>query len=38
MRTAGIDMASPQPIRDALAHVGRLIDELEPSFAEEPAQ
>ena len=28
----GIDMRSPQPIHDAVAHVGRLIDELERSF------
>jgi oligoendopeptidase F len=32
MQWAGVDMASPQPIRDAVAHVGRLIDELEASF------
>lgn len=32
MQMAGIDMASPQPIHDAVAHVGRLIDELERSF------
>ncbi len=32
MRLAGIDMASPQPIHDAVAYVGRLIDELERSF------
>lgn len=32
MRMAGIDMTSPQPIHDAVAHVGRLIDELERSF------
>jgi len=32
MQLAGIDMASPQPIRDAVAHVGRLIEELEGSF------
>jgi oligoendopeptidase F len=29
---AGIDMASPQPILEAVAHVGRLIGELEESF------
>ncbi len=33
MQTAGIDMHSPQPIHDAVAYVGRLIDELEQSFA-----
>lgn len=32
MQLAGIDMRSPQPIHDAVAHVGRLIDELERSF------
>ena len=32
MQLAGIDMSSPQPIHDAVAHVGRLIDELERSF------
>jgi len=32
MQMAGIDMASPQPIHDAVAHVGRLVDELEASF------
>lgn len=32
MQMAGIDMASPQPIHDAVAYVGRLIDELERSF------
>ena len=32
MQLAGIDMNSPAPIRDAVAHVGRLIDELEASF------
>jgi oligoendopeptidase F len=33
MQAAGIDMYSPQPIHDAVAYVGRLIDELEQSFA-----
>ncbi len=33
MQLAGIDMNSPQPIHDAVAYVGRLIDELEQSFA-----
>jgi len=32
MQLAGIDMRSPQPIHDAVAHVGHLIDELERSF------
>jgi oligoendopeptidase F len=32
MRMAGVDMHSPQPIHDAVAYVGRLIDELEQSF------
>ena len=32
MRRVGIDLSSPQPIRDAVAYVGRLIDELEGSF------
>jgi len=33
MQMAGIDMASPQPIHDAVAHVGRLVDELEGLFS-----
>ncbi len=33
MQAAGIDMHSPQPIHDAVAYVGGLIDELEQSFA-----
>lgn len=32
MQLAGIDMHSPQPIHDAVAYVGSLIDELEQSF------
>ena len=32
MQLAGIDMNSPQPIHDAVAYVGQLIDELEASF------
>jgi len=32
LRMAGIDMASPQPIHDAVAHVGWLVDQLEQSF------
>jgi oligoendopeptidase F len=32
MQMAGLDMRSSQPIHDAVAYVGRLIDELEGSF------
>ena len=32
MQWAGVDLSSPQPIHDAVAHVGRLIDEVEASF------
>ena len=32
MRRVGIDLSSPQPIRDSVAYVGRLIDELEAGF------
>ncbi len=32
MRRVGIDLSSAQPIRDAVAYVGRLIEELEASF------
>jgi oligoendopeptidase F len=32
MQLAGIDMNAPQPIHDAVAYVGRLIQELEESF------
>jgi oligoendopeptidase F len=32
MQMAGIDLATPQPIYDAVAYAGRLIDELEQSF------
>ena len=32
MQLAGVDMNSPQPIHDAVAYVGRLIEELEQSF------
>ena len=32
LQMAGIDLHSPQPIHDAVAYVGRLIDELEQSF------
>lgn len=34
MRHAGVDMANPQPIREAVAFVGELVDELERSFGE----
>jgi oligoendopeptidase F len=33
MQMAGIDMTSPQPIHDAVAYVGRLVEELEASFS-----
>ena len=32
LQHAGIDLHTPQPIHDAVAYVGRLIDELETSF------
>ena len=32
MRLAGVDLASQQPIHEAVAYVGRLIDELERAF------
>ncbi|MDB5860737.1 MAG: oligoendopeptidase [Ramlibacter sp.] len=32
MRKVGIDLSSPQPVRDAVAYVGRLVDELEAAF------
>ena len=32
MRRVGIDLSSAQPIRDAIAYVGRLVEELEFSF------
>jgi oligoendopeptidase F len=32
LQMAGIDMASPQPIHAAVAHVGHLVDTLEQSF------
>ena len=32
MWQVGIDLSSPQPIRDAVAYVGRMIEELETSF------
>jgi len=32
MRKVGIDLASPAPIRDAVAYVGRLVTELEGAF------
>ena len=37
MRMAGIDLHAPQPIHDAVAHVGRLVDELEVLFSQEGA-
>lgn len=33
MQWAGVDMSTPQPIHDAVAYVGRLVDELELLFA-----
>ncbi len=32
MRLAGVDMTTPAPIREAVAHVGELVDQLEASF------
>jgi oligoendopeptidase F len=32
MQTAAVDLHTPQPIHEAVAHVGRLVDELELSF------
>ena len=32
MRQVGIDLSSPQPIRNAVAYVGRMVDELEALF------
>lgn len=32
LQMAGIDLSTPQPIHDAVAHAGRLIDELEGLF------
>jgi len=32
MRRVGIDLSSVQPIRDAVAYVGRMVNELEASF------
>jgi oligoendopeptidase F len=32
MRRVGIDLSSAQPIRDAVAYVGRMVEELEGSF------
>ena len=32
LQMAGIHMTSPQPIHDAVTHVGRLVDQLEQSF------
>ena len=33
LQRAGIDLSTPQPIHDAVAHAGRLIDELEGLFS-----
>ena len=33
LQSAGIDLNSPQPIHEAVAHVGRLVDELASLFA-----
>jgi oligoendopeptidase F len=33
LQLAGIDLNSPAPIRDAVAYVGSLVDELEGMFA-----
>ncbi|WP_420913238.1 oligoendopeptidase F [Indiicoccus explosivorum] len=33
IKKAGIDMSEPEPIRQAVAHVGSLIDELEESYS-----
>jgi oligoendopeptidase F len=32
MKMAGVDMSNPDPIRKAVAYVGKLVDELEQSF------
>jgi oligoendopeptidase F len=37
MKMAGVDMSKPDPIRNAVAYVGSLIEELERSFASETA-
>ncbi len=34
IKKAGVDMSKPEPIREAVAHVGKLITELEESFKE----
>ncbi|TLS37195.1 oligoendopeptidase F [Pseudalkalibacillus caeni] len=34
IKKAGVDMSKPDPIREAVAHVGKLIDELEESYDE----
>ncbi len=34
MQAAGIDMSTPAPIHEAVAYVGRLVDELEVAFAD----
>ena len=33
LKGAGVDMASPQPIQDALDQFGRLLDEMEELMA-----
>ena len=33
MQMAGIDLTTPQPIHDAVAHVGQLVDEVEALFS-----
>lgn len=35
LKLAGVDMSRPDPIREAVAYVGSLVDELEKSFANE---
>ncbi len=37
MQMAGIDLGTPQPIRDAVAYVGRLVSELEQLFGHAPS-
>ncbi|WP_096153301.1 oligoendopeptidase F [Bacillus sp. FJAT-45066] len=33
MQLAGVDMSTPEPIKEAVAYVGHLVDELEKSFS-----
>jgi len=35
LKLAGVDMSKPDPIREAVAYVGTLVDELEKSFADD---